>query len=159
MSELTAGRLVIRRLTQIDPSLLVALVDYGRSALGESALDEWMLPVIAGCGLLYVGEVNGEIAGAAEIIRCIEDEDLYLEGFYIRPAYQRQGYGTGLLNGVKELLARERFKRLLVTLAPENEGGFRLYQKTGFKEIDYLPDRYGTARHRLLLAAELRRQA
>jgi len=64
-----------------------------------------------------------------------------------------------LLNGVKELLARERFKRLLVTLAPENEAGLSLYEKTGFKKIDYLPDRYGPGRHRLLLAAELRRQA
>ena len=53
--------------------MLAALVEYGRSALGESALDEWMLPVIATCGLLYVGRVGEEIVGSAEIIRCIDE--------------------------------------------------------------------------------------
>lgn len=155
MVEARAGELVIRRLTHLDPVTLVSLVGYGRSALGESALDEWMLPVVASCGLLCVGRVGEEIVGSAEIIRCIEDGDLYLEGFYIRPQYQRLGFGTELLAGVKEMLSRERFTRLLVTLSPENEAGMRLYEKNGFKEIDYLPDHYGPGRNRLLLVAEL----
>ncbi len=150
-----SGELTVRRLTHLDPSVLLALVEYGRSALGESALDEWMLPVIASCGLLYAGKVGEEIVGSAEIIRCIDGGDLYMEGFYVRPRFQRQGFGTGLLTAVKDQLARENFSRLLVTLAPENEAGLRLYEKTGFKEIDYLPDHYGPGRNRLLLAAEL----
>ncbi len=155
MADSSAGELTIRRLTHFDPATLKALVEYGRSALHESALDEWMLPVIASCGLLYVGKIGEEIIGAAEVIRCIEDPDLYLEGFYIRPDYQRRGLGAKLLAGVMGLLFHERFTRLLVTLAPENEAGLRLYEKSGFKEIDYLPDRYGPGRHRLLLAADL----
>ena len=77
MSDIPAGQLVVRRLTHLEPALLAALVDYGRSALGESALDEWMLPVIASCGLLYVGRLGDEIVGSAEIIRCLDGDDLY----------------------------------------------------------------------------------
>lgn len=149
------SELVVRRLTHLDAGMMAKLKEYGNEALGESALDEWMLPVIATCGLLFVGKVGEEIVGSAEIIRCMEDRDLYMEGFYIRNRYRRQGYGTTLLNDVKALLDREGFERLLVTLAPENEAGLRLYEATGFREIDYLPDHYGTGRHRLLLAVEL----
>ena len=155
MAESASGELIVRRLTHLEPAMLAALVEFGRSALGESALDEWMLPVIASCGLLYIGKVGEEIVGSAEIIRCIDEEDLYLEGFYIRPVYQRLGFGADLLTRVRKLLAQNGFARLLVTLAPENEAGLALYEKTGFREIDYLPDRYGPGRHRLLLAPAL----
>lgn len=149
------GGLTVRRLTHLDAGLTQELKEYGREALGEGALDEWMLPVIASCGLLYLGKVGEEIVGSAEIIRCMEEGDLYLEGFYIRKEYRRRGYGRELLDAVKKLLAGEGFTRLLVTLAPENEAGLRLYEGTGFQEVDYLPDYYGPGRHRLLMAARL----
>lgn len=145
----------IRRLTHLEPATLGELVEYGRAALGESALDEWMLPVIASCGLLYVGRVGEETVGAAEILGILDSGDLYLEGFYIRPEMQGRGYGTRMMLGVIDLLAKEGFKRMLVTLAPENEPGMKLYDRTGFREIDYLPDHYGQGRHRMLLAVEL----
>ncbi|MHB8792429.1 MAG: GNAT family N-acetyltransferase [Thermoleophilia bacterium] len=147
--------MAIRRLTHLEPETLGLLVDYGRAALGESALDEWMLPVIASCGLLYVGRQGEEIVGAAEILGILDDGDIYLEGFYIRPDLQGRGYGTELMLGVIDLVAREGFSRMLVTLAPENEAGMKLYDRTGFREVDYLPDHYGPGRHRLLLAVEL----
>jgi hypothetical protein len=37
---------VVRRHTQLDPELLASLVEAGREALGGSALDAWLLPVI-----------------------------------------------------------------------------------------------------------------
>jgi len=148
--------LAVRRLTHLDTAMLAQLTRYGRDALGDSALDAWMLPVIATCGLLFVGKSGEEIIGSAEIIRCLEEGDLYLEGFYVRPEFQRKGYGTAILTGVLEVLSRESFDRLLVTLAPENEPGRRLYEKTGFSEIDYLPDHYGPGRSRLLMAAPLK---
>lgn len=147
--------LVICRLTHLDTVMLAQLTRYGREALGESALDTWMLPVIATRGLLFVGRSGEEIIGSAEIVRCLEEGDIYLEGLYIRPEYQRTGYGTSLLTGVLDVLSREAFNRILVTLDPANEAGRRLYEKTGFYEIDYLPDHYGPGRSRLLMAASL----
>ncbi|MFA6001637.1 MAG: GNAT family N-acetyltransferase [Thermoleophilia bacterium] len=147
--------LVIRRLTHLDTVTLSQLTRYGHEALGESALDAWMLPVIATCGLLFVGKSGEEIIGSAEIVRCLEEGDLYLEGMYIRPEYQRMGYGASLLSGVFGILSQEAFNRILVTLDPVNEAGRRLYEKSGFSEIDYLPDHYGPGRNRLLMAASL----
>lgn len=157
MDETGNGRdsMVIRRLTHLEPETLSLLVEYGRAALGESALDEWLLPVIASCGLLYVGRLGEEIVGSAEILGFIESGDLYLEGFYIRPELQGRGYGTEMMLGVMELLSREGFSRMLVTLDPDNEAGMKLYDRTGFREVDYLPDHYGPGRNRLLLAVEL----
>lgn len=151
-----AGGLVVRRLTHLDLSNLEKLAGYGRAALGESALDEWLLPVVAACGLLYVGRSGEEIVGAAEIIRCLEGDDLYLEGFYIRPEFQRRGHGRRLLDEIIALLAREDFNRLLATVDPGNEAGQRLYGGAGFSQCDYLPDHYGQGRHRLLMARDLR---
>jgi len=148
-------KLEIIHLTELDADMLARLARYGRDALGESALDEWMLPVIARYGLLFVGAAGGEIVGSAEVIRCMGDGDLYLEGLYIRPEHQRMGYGTQLLEGVMKLLAGKDFIRLLVTLAPDNDAGRSLYGNAGFSELEYLPVHYGPERDRLLLAAQL----
>lgn len=147
--------LAVRRLTHLDALTLEALAVYGREALGEAAHDEWMLPVIATCGLLYVGRAGEEMVGAAGIIRCLEGSDLYLDNFFIRPAFRGRGYGRLLLDGVCGQLAGAGFCRLLATLDPENEAGQRLYGGAGFREADYLPDYYGRGRHRLLMALDL----
>lgn len=111
-----AGRLKLRRHETLSPELLLKLESLGRSALSESALDRWMIPVIASFGLLYTAELNEDIAGAAEIIRSLNEGVLYLEGLYIRPELQNMGYGTELLNGLIDILCSSRFSRLLATV-------------------------------------------
>lgn len=147
--------LVIRRISHIEPQLLSALTKHGRSALGESALDHWLLPVVAVFGALYIAESEGEIVGAAEIIRAMADGDLYLEGFYIVPEFQRRGFGSRMMEKLPGLLASEGYKRLLATVDPENLAALRLYEKTGFRQEAYLPDHYGPDRHRLLMSLRL----
>ena len=70
--------LVICRLTHLDTVMLAQLTRYGREALGESALDTWMLPVIATRGLLFVGRSGEAILWAAEIARCPVDGESFL---------------------------------------------------------------------------------
>lgn len=148
--------LVIRRLSRLEPEMLSSLEEYGREALGDSALDRWMLPVIAGYGLLYVGVAGAtEVVGAAEIIRCLQDGDLYLEGFYIRPRFQGWGYGSQMLTAIRAILRGDGYKRLLATVDPENLDARRLYEKTGFTRAGFLPDHYGPGRDRLLLSLNL----
>ncbi|MBE0428383.1 MAG: GNAT family N-acetyltransferase [Thermoleophilia bacterium] len=154
-----ATGLRIRRLVHLEPDMLAALSDFGREALGDSALDQWMLPVIADCGYLFVGESGTEVFGAAEVILTTVDGELYLEGFYVRPRYQGRGYGTQMLDGVCSQLARDGYRRLLATVDPGNSAGRGLYGKAGFAEIRYLPNRYGFGRHRLELALDLSRKA
>jgi len=147
--------MVISRVTRLEPPLLAALVESGRSDRGESARDEWMLPVIAARGMLFIARNGVEIIGAAELIRCIDPSDLYLEGFYIRPSFQKRGFGSRLLTGVMGMIAGQGFTRLLATQDPANNAASKLYEKAGFCQIDFLSDYYGAGRHRLLLAASL----
>lgn len=154
-----AGQLGILSLDSLDPVMLARLTRYGREALGESALDEWLLPVIAGCGRLYVAEAGARIVGSAEVLRCMDDGDLYLEGLYVRPEFQGRGYGAALLAHVMSELARDGYDRLLATLAPDNTVASRLYERAGFRELRLLSDHYGPGRDRRLLAAALRTKA
>ena len=84
-------QLAVRRLSHLDLRTLEELSAYGREALGEGALDEWMLPVIATCGLLYAARSGEQTVGAAAIIRCLDGKDLYMDNFYIRPAFRGRG--------------------------------------------------------------------
>jgi len=153
-----ADTLVLRRLSHLDGDTLSSLVEYGRSALGDSALDEWLLPVVAACGWLYVGVAGDETVGSAEVIRCRGEKDLYLEGFYIRPAFQGQGLGGKLLALVMAELGREGHERITATLDPDNEAAARLYQAAGFKGSSLLRGHYGPGRDRLLVSASLGRR-
>lgn len=147
--------LLMRRISHLDPEALLALETYGREALGDSALDRWMLPVISFCGLLYVGYSGSDIVGAVEILRCMEEGDLYLEGFYIRAGFQGRGYGSSMLAGLSGILARSGFRRLLATVDPGNRAARRIYEKTGFVKTEFLPGHYGPGRDRLLLSLDL----
>ncbi|MHB1389850.1 MAG: GNAT family N-acetyltransferase [Thermoleophilia bacterium] len=147
--------LSIRRLTRLDTGVLADLEAYGLAALGDAALDHWLLPVIAAHGLLFVAYRGDDIVGAAEIIRSMEESELYMEGLYIRPEYQGRGYGAALLADVLEYLSGAGFLHLLATVDPHNTAARRLYDGAGFKQVRHLPDHYGVGRHRLLLALRL----
>lgn len=157
------GGLAVRRLRRLDTRTLEILERIGHEALGDSALDHWMLPVVARCGMLFVASLGRETVGAAEILICMGDGDqksdlsgdLYLEGLYISPAHQGKGYGAALLTEVIKDLANGNFRRLLATVDPANEPGRKLYRKAGFRETEKLPDYYGSGRHRLGIELEL----
>ena len=148
-------RLSVSRLQSMEAGELAALERYGREALGGAALDRWQLPVVAAFGFLFVARLKGEIAGSAQIIRCREEGDLYMDGFYLREEYRRRGLGAALLTAVLAELAAPGFERLLVTVAPENEAALRLYRRRGFAMVATLPRFYGAGADRLLLAVSL----
>ena len=148
--------LAIKRLNRLTPDMLAHLDEYGHAALGDSALDKWMLPVIAAHGILYVATALKEIVAAAEIISTMEEGELYLEGLYVRPEFQGRGIGTRFLAGICSLLAGDGHKRLLATVDPGNMTARGLYGRAGFKEIDLLPDHYGPGLDRVLLELDLK---
>ena len=149
------GALAVTRVRSLEPGELAALERYGREALGEAALDRWQLPVVAAFGFLFVARLAGETVGSAQIIRCLEEGDLYMDGFYLREQHRRRGLGAALLTAVLAELAAPDFKRLLVTVAPGNEAALRLYRRRGFATVATLPRFYGAGADRLLLAASL----
>ncbi len=149
------GNLTACRLTSLPAPLLAEMEFLGRESLGRSAPNRWMLPVIASWGLFYVAKVDSEVIGSAQIIRCLERGDLYMDAFYIRPFYRRAGYGKAFLVELTKQLGKLGFKRLLATMDPGKRAAVRLYAGAGFDVIDNLPDYYGQGRHRFLIAASL----
>ncbi len=145
----------MRRLFRLEPETLGRLAEHGRESLGEAALDEWLLPVAAAWGFLFVGELDGEPAGSAQGFRCSDKGDFYLDCFYIRPRFRRRSLGTTLLGQVLQLLGHEGGRRLLVTADPENGAAMALYDAAGFQAVEELGDFYGKGRSRLLMAAAL----
>jgi ribosomal-protein-alanine N-acetyltransferase len=95
------------------------------------------------------------VIGAAEVIRCIEDGELYLEGLYVRPRFQGKGYGGHLLRRVTGAVRQQGFNRIRATVDPQNIPGLSLYWQAGFKQIGNLVDHYGPGKHRLLLSLDL----
>lgn len=142
-------------MVKLEPVLLEQLAAYGAESLAEAALDEWLLPVVASFGYMFVARVSGEVVGSAQIIRCLGEGDLYMDIFYIRPPFRRRGYGGRLLTGICLKLSREPYSRLLATVDPHNLVGRNLYAAAGFRELERLDDYYGSGRHRLLLAKSL----
>ncbi len=147
--------LEVRLLENLDAEMLDRLCRYGEESLGGAAPGSWMLPVIAAWGMLFVAEADGEIVGSAQVFRCRQDGDAYMDAFYVRPRFRRRGYGAALLAAVKGRLAGVGLSRLLVTLDPANAAAAALYEAAGFREVESLPSFYGRGRDRLLLAAGL----
>jgi ribosomal protein S18 acetylase RimI-like enzyme len=146
---------VVQRLESVDSRTLAGLESAGREALGDSALDRWMIPVVAMCGFLFVAQEGPEIVGAAEIICTRAADELYLEGLYVRPAFQQRGYGRRILQEAMDALTRAGYGSILATVAPDNVAARRLYESAGFIQIDEMPELYGAGKDRLLLSRRL----
>lgn len=147
--------LVIECPRRLDSEAVAELLRHGRAALGGSALDEWLLPVVAGYGWLFVARSDGEFVGSAEVLRSRDDGELYLEGLYVTPGMQGRGLGRQLLSEVMERLTDEGYRKLWATLDPANQAAARLYRGAGFTEHELRRDHYGPGRDRLMLWAGL----
>ncbi|MHB0914258.1 MAG: GNAT family N-acetyltransferase [Thermoleophilia bacterium] len=147
--------LAIECLRRLDGGTVDELQRHGRAALGDSALDEWLLPVVAGYGWLFVARSAGEFVGSAEVLRSRDDGELYLEGLYVTPGRQGRGFGRKLLAAVMARLGEEGHRLLWTTLDPANQAGSRLYRGAGFTDRGLLVDHYGPGRDRLLMSAGL----
>jgi ribosomal protein S18 acetylase RimI-like enzyme len=147
--------LKVRQLEHLDPHMVARLTDYGSESLGSAAPGEWLLPVIARWGLLYVAEEEGEIIGSAQLFCGAEASEVYMDGFFIRPGYRGRGYGRSLLAVVADRLRARGYCRLVLTLDPRNQAAASLYQGAGFREIAKLDDFYGYGRDRWLMSLEL----
>lgn len=58
------------------------------------------------------------------------------------------GLGSRLLSEVLELISKENILKIQLTVASDNIKAIKLYEKFGFKKIDFLEDEYGNGIHR-----------
>ena len=90
-------------------------------------------------GLCYVAELDGETVGLCLGMRkpWIRGIEYYVDQFCVAPAWQRQGFGSRLLNGAAELAAREGVSGMLLH-TERAFPAFAFYRKNGFQELEGL---------------------
>lgn len=94
-------------------------------------------PFVAG----YLFELNGNVAGYALLSFTYSNEVagkvLWIEEVYVQPNYQ----GNGLAKELFEFIDQEygnKVKRVRLEVSPDNKSILKLYEKLGFKTLDYI---------------------
>lgn len=78
-----------------------------------------------------VAEVDDQIVGTA----ALEDSDLVT--FFVLPAYQRAGVGTGLLQAIEEIGIEKKLKQIKLEASVT---GVPFYQKLGYQRTGYVKE-------------------
>ena len=146
------GSLEVVRLERPSPAKLEELAAYDEEAFGTTGLRSFDLGVVARAGGLYVGLVDDRVAACCQLIRMMDEPGVFwVVGFYVRPAYQRQGLGRDLLGTMAEVIGSHGGSGLMLTVGPDNKAALDMYLGFGFKVIDEAPDFYGPGEDRYVL--------
>lgn len=90
-------------------------------------------------GLIF--EMDSEMAGYALLSFTYSNEvggmAVWLEEAFILPEFRGKGLGTELLSFVEEDY-RGKIGRFRLEVEPRNEAAVRLYERLGYKKLDYL---------------------
>jgi ribosomal protein S18 acetylase RimI-like enzyme len=57
----------------------------------------------------------------------------YLHSFRVKPEFRNRGVGQSLIQTAESLLIANGFRRVVISVAKNNEGALRLYQNLGYK--------------------------
>jgi ribosomal protein S18 acetylase RimI-like enzyme len=151
--------ITIRHIVDFSPGLVRDLCKLEIENLGEEAsVNQWVIPVLIRHGLVTIAEKqpDREIAGVCQVIRSYrEPSQAFIHSFYIRPHLRGRHIGRMLLEEVLEKIRSDDFKRIRLTVDPENTAAVALYDSAGFKRSSVLRDEYGEGVDRVLYTLEL----
>lgn len=101
-----------------------------------------------GLGMLFVAEVDGEVAGTIFLWLAKADEEPIrrrlpgvplLTHLDVVPAYRRRGVGTELVSTLEDYLRKRGRRRLALAVQTDNDNAIRLYQKLGYQDWGFGP--------------------
>ena len=123
----------------------------------EAAINEWQIPVIIRYGKFLVAEDgSGRILGVCEMLReWREEKTAFIHSFYTARGFRRRGIGRKLLQFAIDILKKESFSSVELTVDPENAAAMDFYKSFGFRVIEKRKNEYGEKKDRLLIALEL----
>jgi ribosomal-protein-alanine N-acetyltransferase len=148
-----ASKISVEIVTKIDAYLQEIMLRIDEEAFGPGSLNDWSLPPFLHYGRVYLARYDGEPVAMAELIRDWRDPELaYLYGFAVEKSYRGQGIGTALFRTILAALPRAGYRRLQLTVHPENQIAIHIYQnKFGLQKLEFIKDYYGTGEDRWLL--------
>ncbi|MEX2460761.1 MAG: GNAT family N-acetyltransferase [Paenibacillaceae bacterium] len=143
----------------LSTSLLQQMVLLEKEVFGEDgAVDEVGLVPIARHGRLVLLREEGDEKPVAvcELLRDYNKPNLaYIYGYYVRNDKQGKGYGKVLFNYVFEMLPRDHFNEVCLTVKPNNIAAVKLYEAVGFTIGKTLTSEYGEGSDRYLMVKKL----
>ena len=90
--------------------------------------------------LCYCISFNGKTIGYLIAMLALDSADILNIG--IEPDFQRQGYGTGLLNQLIEELRKRHIGEIFLEVRVGNKLAIQFYKNQGFKEISVRKNYY-----------------
>lgn len=151
--------ITIKHIDDFDPDLISELCRLEIENLGEEAsVNQWVIPVLIRYGLVTIAEKmpEGEIAGVCQVIRSYRDASAaFIHSFYVRPRLRGRHIGRMILSSVLEKAAGDGFRKIDLTVDPENRPAVSLYRSAGFRMSSLLRDEYGKGVHRDLYTLKL----
>ena len=81
----------------------------------------------------YILTLDGKIIGVSGLYYDYEDpkDVMWMDYFAVEPEYQRQGYGTKLLDNLEKICKKKKVRMLCVFT--DNLGALKFYKINGFK--------------------------
>ncbi len=143
----------------LSPEQLKMMCELEIDAFGsDGAVDEYVLVPIARNGQLILlrEEGDGRPVAVCELLRDYKRPDLaYIYGFYVRSDKQGQGYGKSLLNYVFDIVKKDNFSEIGLTVKPSNLSAVKLYEHLGFRIAETRKDEYGAGSDRYYMVKSL----
>lgn len=85
-------------------------------------------------GVFLVAEIDGELVGCAAL-RARSNGAAEMKRLYVKPAFQGQGLGRGLVTAIIACARDRGFARLVLDAAPKTLVAQSLYTAEGFREV------------------------
>ncbi len=137
--------LKVYKFQDFDLPWLKRLLKFGQENFGENAFDAFSIVFQIYYGNVFIlqeGEKK-KIEGVAALSRAWDEDDLaYLSDFAISEEARGKSIGSQFLQLVLENLKDQGFKRVRLTVDPENIGAVKLYENSGFEIIETVEKLY-----------------
>ncbi len=146
------GSLELVRLERPGLAELDELAAYDEEAFGHTGLRSFDIGVVSRAGAVFLGQVDGVVVGSCQLLRTWDEPGAFwVFGFYVRPDWQRQGFGREMLRGVIEEVLRAGGSGIALSVAVANRPALDLYLSFGFRIVEEIADFYGPGEDRYLL--------
>lgn len=145
--------ITVEIVTKLDQYLTEIMLGIDEQAFGPGSLTEWSMPLFLHYGRIYLARYNGKPVGIAELMRDWRDPELaYLYGWAVEKDYRDLGVGTVMLRSILEAIPRAGFRRIQLTVHPENQAAIHIYvDKFQMRRLEFIKDYYGAGEDRWLL--------
>jgi [ribosomal protein S18]-alanine N-acetyltransferase len=105
----------------------------------------------------WVAEYEGDVAGYALVGLSSDTTEAWLMGLAVSERYQGKGLGRQLMQRAIQLMMEAQASDAYITVRPDNEAAYHLYQRFGFtQQGDERPDYYGNGEPRDVLHRSLK---